>query len=106
MVEIKVESKISQRGDTLMVPQGPDEYSLQGQGFRVGPWEGAARGGRAAECGRRVGTEMKPLEFAGYAETGGLATTYFKHTKNLGKEQNLVFGQNKWHKAHACFHSL
>lgn len=50
--------------------------------------------------------EMKPLDMPNWQGLEALAASYFKHTKNLGKEQELMSGQNKWHKAHACFQSL
>lgn len=56
-------------------------------------------------CGR-MGAEMKPLDLLIRKGLQTLAATYFKHIKNLGKEQKLVSGQNKWHRAHPCFQSL
>lgn len=51
-------------------------------------------------------TEMKLLDLLVRQELEALAAAFFKHIKNSGKEQKLASGQNKWHKAHACFHNL
>lgn len=53
-----------------------------------------------------MGTEGTSLDLPVRQGLEALATTYFKHIKNLGKEQKLVSGQKKWHKAQACFHSV
>lgn len=86
---------------------GPDIHHLSHRGLvwdsEKDPW-----GRRLAGCQRygRMESEMEPLDLLARQELEALAATCFKHIKNLRKEQKLVSGQNKWHKAHACFHSL
>ena len=70
-----------------------------------GRWvTGGREGGRLSRgSGDGKGSEPKLAVRQGLE---ALAETDPEHIKNLGKEQELVSCQDKWHKAHACFHSL
>lgn len=52
-----------------------------------------------------TGTEVSP-NWPVRQGLEALAETNPEHIKNLGKEQELASCQDKWRKAHACFHSL
>lgn len=52
-----------------------------------------------------MGTEVKPLDLLVRQGLKALAQQIIWNILRIWGKQKLVSGQNKWHKAHGCFHS-
>ena len=110
-LELRRARCLTQRGSLASAPEphGPPRRTwvcVGPQEWQRGRWVTLGAGRVAGfQGGLGMGTEVNP-NWPVRQGLEALAATDPEHIKNLGKEQELVSCQDKWHKAHACFHSL